>query len=683
MDIKISDNWLRDYLKTKISSQELGKFLSYCGPSVEYINKVGNDFVYHIEATTNRPDMMSVIGIAREANAILKSFNKEAEFLPLKIKALSKKIKNELPLNVEIKDKNLCSRFTAIILDNIKIAPSPKWLKERLEVSGIRALNNVIDISNYAMLETGQPMHIFDYDKIKNHKMILRKSKKGESVVTLDGIKRNLLEGVIVTEDEEKLIDLCGIMGGENSAVSPETKRIIVFTQIYNPLLIRKTCQALAFWTEAAVRFEKGVDSEGTVTALWRAVELLEKLANGQIKSNLIDIKNIEHKQKKVKVKFSKINQLIGIEIKPRKAVFILNSLGFKAKIKKDEIEAVAPSWRANDINIPEDLIEEIARIYGYHNLPSILPSNQILEQETGLDFFWEKKVKALLKYLGFSEFYNYSFISAKDLENFNLERNDCVKIINPLNTDWEYMRPSLIPSILKTVADNENNFSEMKIFELSNVYIKKTNNVLPDEFPMLVGALVDKNDKNLFFKTKGILETLFEELGILDIEFKTGDVQNFQKGKTAEIFLENKTIGFLGILDQKIASCFGLKNIPVIFNLDFKKLIKKASSEKKYKEISKYPLAKMDLAMIVDESVLYKNLLAVMKKAGGDLVKNIQLFDVYRGGQIGPGKKSLAFSIEYGADNKTLSGEEAKEVQNKIIQAVQNELNAKIRDGQ
>jgi phenylalanyl-tRNA synthetase beta chain len=673
MNIKISDNWLRCFLKTDVKPKELGRLLSYYGPSVEYVNKVGKDFVYDIEVTTNRPDMMSVIGIAREANAILKSFNKKSEFLSLKFSP-KKVLKNELFLKVEIKNKNLCPRFTVLILDNIKITSSPKWMKERLELSGIRSLNNVVDVSNYVMLETGQPMHIFDYDKIIDQKMILRRSKKGESIITLDGIRRNLPEGAIVIEDKNRIIDLCGIMGGANSAVGPETKRIIVFVQTYNSLLIRKTCQSLGFWTEAAQRFEKGIDLEGIVPALWRTVELLEETTSGQIKSKLIDIKNVQYKSKKVKVKFSKINQLIGTKISSKKVISILGSLGFKVRVVKNVIKTKVPSWRANDINISEDLIEEVARIYGYHNLPSILPSNQILEERTSSEFFWEKRIKTLLRYLGFAEIYNYSFISAKDLENFNLNKNNCLKINNPLTNDWGYMRPSLIPSILKMIAENEKNFSKMKIFELSNIYLKKTDNVLPDEFLVLAGALIDKDDKNLFLKAKGVLESLFEELGVSDIEFKT------EEGG-ANIFFKNELIGSLEILDEKISSRFKLNSKPVIFNLNFIKLIKRATSEKKYRPIFKYPLVKMDIAIIVDEKVLYKDLLKVMKKAGGNLVKNIKLFDIYRGQQIGPDKKSLAFSIEYGSDNKTLAGEEAKEIQNKIIQALQKDLNAKIRD--
>lgn len=680
MNIKVFDNWLRDYLKTKVIPQEIGRLLSCCGPSVERVNKIGNDFVYDIEVTANRPDMMSVVGIAREANAILKSFGKKAEFLPLKFFP-KKVLKNKLSLKIEMENRNLCPRFTAVILDNIKVAPSPEWMTRRLEKSGVRSLNNVVDISNYVMIETGQPMHIFDYDKIRNHKMVLRRSKKGESIITIDENKRNLPEGAIVIEDKDRLIDLCGIMGGANSAVSSKTKRVVMFVQIYNPLLIRKTCQALGFWTEAAIRFEKGVDSEGIIPALWRAVELLEKIAFGQVKSKLIDINNIQYKQKKVKVSFSKINQLIGIEITPQKVALILNSLGFKTNIKRDAIEAEVPSWRANDINISEDLIEEIVRIYGYHNLPSILPVNQILEQKTIPEFFWENKTKILLKYLGFSEVYNYSFISAKDLEGFNLNKNKCVKITNPLSSDWEYMRPSLVPCILKNIADNEKNFSKIKIFELSNVYIKKSDNNLPYEFLLLVGALVDKSDKNLFFEAKGIIEFLFKELGIFNIEFRVENALNTQKGRTADIILGKEVIGFLGVLDKKIASCFELNSEPVIFSLNFTKLIKKATCKKIYKSISKYPLYKMDLAFVIDEKVLYKDILETIKKAGGTLVKNIQLFDVYRGKQIGSNRKSLAFAIEYGTNNRTLFGEEVKKTQNKIIQAIQKKFEAKIRD--
>lgn len=667
MDIKISNNWLRDYLKTEVKPEELGQLLSYCGPSVEYVNKVGKDFVYEIEITTNRPDMMSVIGIAREANAILKSFGKKVNFTYRGTKPRGGSLRGLVPLglNVKIQDKSLCPRFTAIILDNIKVTSSSKWMRERLEASGIRSLNNVVDISNYVMLETGQPIHIFDYDKIKGQAMVLRKSKEGELITTIDKVERKLPKGAIVIEDSERLIDLCGIMGGANSAVSVETKRVVVFVQAYDPLLIRKTCQSLGFWTEAARRFEKGIDLEGIIPALWRVVELLKVTASAQVRSQLIDIKNIEQKEKKVGVGFSKIEKLIGIKITPQKIVSILTSLGFKVKIKKNNLEVIVPSWRFNDINIAEDIVEEIARVYGYHNLPSILPPNQILEQGVNSEFFWEKRVKRLLRYLGFSEVYNYSFISAKDLKDFNLNQDEVVKIANPLNLDWEYMRPSLIPSIIKNITENKANFEKIKIFELSNIYLKKAKNILPEETLTLAGALVDKTDKNLFLKIKGVLEVLFEELGLNDIVFESG------KG-VVNIILRKEIVGYFGAFSNGL----------MIFNLNFLKLIKFANSEKEYKSISKYPLIKMDIAVIVDERVLYKDLLIAMKKVGGALVKNIELFDIYRGQQIGSDKKSLAFRITYGSDNKTLLAEEAKEVQAKIIQVLENELNAKVRDG-
>jgi phenylalanyl-tRNA synthetase beta chain len=686
MDIKISYNWLRDYLKTDLSPQEIGRLLSYCGPSVEYVTKKGDDYLYDIEVTTNRPDMMSVIGIAREASAILNSFGKKAKFLPIKItpkKAI--KIEDELSLDIEIRDDDLCPRFSAIILDNIKVASSPEWMKARLEASGIRSLNIVVDISNYVMLETGQPIHIFDYDKIRDHKMILRRSKKGEEIITIDKTIRKLPQDSIVVEDNGRIIDLCGLMGGFNSAISSETKRVIVFVQAYNPLLIRKTCQGLGFWTEAATRFEKGIDTEGIIPALWRVSEFLEKLAFGRIKSRLIDIDNIQYKEKRVGVNLDKIERIIGVKISPEQIISILISLGFKTEIKGEIVEVIVPSWRADDIKIPEDLIEEIARIYGYHNLPSTLPSNESLEQlseKPNPEFFWSHKTKTLLKYLGFNEVYNYSFISGKDLKNFNLSQDNCLKIINPLSKDWEYMRPTLVPSILRAVADNSANFSKIKIFELSNIYLKKKNQKLPEEFPMLVGALIDPSSKDLFFEAKGVLELLFKEFGVSDIlNFKIADIPNFQKGKVAEIFVGTKSVAALGVLDKKIASNFGLIDDVVVFDLNFAKIIKNANQEKIYKPISRYPSIKMDLAFVVDENILYEEVKKEIAKIGGALVKSITLFDIYRGKQIGADKKSLAFAIEFSADERTLLSEEIKETQDKIIQTIEEKFKAKLRD--
>jgi len=683
MKIKISDRWLREYLKTDLRAPKIGELLSLCGPSVEYVDKVGDDYIYDIEVTTNRPDMMSVVGIAREAYAILKSFGYKVSFRPPLIKPL-KNLKEELKLEVRIKDPSLCPRFTAIILDNIKVTKSPSWLAERLEKSGLRSLNNVVDISNYVMLELGQPMHIFDYDKIKDQVMTLRQARKGEEIITIDQVKRILPQGAIVIEDKERLVDLCGIMGGANSAVSLQTQRIIVFVQVYHPHLIRKACQALGFWTEAATRFEKGIDQAGVLPALWRAVELLEKLAGGKVKSELIDLNFLARQTKKVKVKLSKINDLVGVEIPASKAKEYLDSLGFRAEVKGDYLEAEVPSWRLEDINIPEDLIEEIARLYGYNNLPSLLPPHQILEQKTDPQFLWEKKAKELLKHLGFIETYNWSLVSQKLLTKFQLNPQECLKVANPLSSDLEYLRISLIPSLLENLAENQAYFERMKIFEMANIYLKTKEGHLPQESLHLAGAWFDQATKEalLFYQAKGVLESLFEELAIKGkIKWQRVKKPNFSEGQTAQLVINNQPVGFLGILEERVASLFDLRKKPVVFDLDFSCLINHVHPFPSYQPLPKYPTVKLDLAIVVDEGIPYQDLEEEIKKAGLPWLSHVELFDVYKSPRLGLGKKSLAFSLTYQAKDHTLSLEEAKSIHQKIIKALEKKFQAVLRE--
>src|SRR3989344_321262 len=384
MNIRIPASWLREYLKTDIALKTIANHLSLAGPAVEKIQKVENDYLLDIEVTSNRIDSFSVFGLARETHAILKGNNLKSELV--KPKGLNLVLEPDtaspLTLDVIIKNRSLCPRFTAIIIDNVKIKPSPAFIRNRLEKSGIRSINNIVDISNYIMLELGQPMHTFDFDKIKGGKMILRAAIEEKKIITLDGQTRKIPAVAIVIEDEKRLIDLCGIMGGANSQISRRTKRVILFVQAYDPSIIKKTTQKLAFRTEAAARFEKGIDLDGILPALSRAVYLAKQTSGAKIASELIDIYRTKNTKKTVMLSFSKLKSYLGVEISPNKVSKILELLGFTAKITPQVISATIPSWRLFDIEDDVDLIEEIARIYGYHRLPSKLPQGQVPQRQ-------------------------------------------------------------------------------------------------------------------------------------------------------------------------------------------------------------------------------------------------------------------------------------------------------------
>ncbi len=674
MNILIPDSWLRDFLKTKATVKQIAEYLSLCSQSVEKIIPSGRDSIYEIEITSNRPDCLSVFGIARELKAVLPRFNIKAELKkPEEDKENLKSIKKTLPLKVIISKATLCPRFTALIFDNIKIKPSPKVIQERLEKVGIRALNNVIDISNYLMIELGQPMHTFDYDKIKKSKIILRESKSEEQIVTIDGKKRSLPQGTIVIEDGDKrIIDLCGILGGANSEVDENTKRVLLFIQTYDPAKIRQTCQKLSFRTEAASRFEKGIDPEGVLPAMRRAINLFKENCHASVASNLIDIYPNKPKIKKVTLSQNKLQEITGIKIDINESQKILNDLNFKTIIKQNQIEVIVPHWRNDDINIPEDLIEEIARIYGYNNFPNNLFIGNISQEEEKETFVWQDKVKNLLKDLGFNETYNYSMISQKLLEKTKIESSDYIQIANPLSEE-ALMRPSLIPAILEVISKNQKYQENIKVFELANVYLPISKDRLPKEDLTLTIA----SNQDDFYSLKGILEVLLSELNIKNYKFKPYELEKtaygkiFKHNKLAEVIINKEPLGIIGEVNQDIISKFNIKRKIIILDIEFNQLLKYANSIKEYKAIPKYPAIIEDLTFIVDKKVFINDLIELIKSSSL-IIKTVELVDSF--------KDNYTFRITYQDDKKTLTDKEVKKVRNKIIKTFKDKFEIKLK---
>jgi len=674
MNILVPDSWLRDFIKTKANVKQIAEYLSLCSQSVERNIPSKNDSIYEIEITSNRPDCLSIYGIAKELNAVLPRFNIKTELVePKEDKSNLSKIRKPLPLNVEISKNSLCPRFTALIFDNVKIEPSPKIIQERLEKVGIRALNNVIDISNYLMVELGQPMHTFDYDKIKKNKMILRESKEGESVVTIDDKKRKLPKGTMVIEDGEKrLIDLCGIMGGANSEVDENTKRVLLFIQTYDPIKIRQTCQKLSFRTEAASRFEKGVDPEGVIPSIRRAVKMFKDNCNASVASNLIDIYPNPQKTKKIFLMKDKLKEVIGVEINFKEAEKILNNLGFETKIKQNEIEALVPHWRWEDINIPEDLIEEIARIYGYHNIPDNLFIGNIPQDGENQNLTWQNKIKNTLKFLSFNETYNYSMINHQVLKKVKIEEGDCIQIDNPL-TEENLMRPSLIPSLLTVISKNQKYQEKIRIFELANIYLPLKEDKLPEE--NLTLTLVSTKDD--FYSLKGILETILKELNIKKYKFNPYELEKTTYGKIfkhnnlAEIIINKEPVGIIGELDHNVRANFNIKEKVIIVDIELDQILKSASSIKNYKPIPKYPAIIEDLTLVVDKNIPVGDILELIKSSSL-IIKTVELTDSF--------KSNFTFRISYQDEKKTLTDKEVKTVREKIIKNLKDKLKIKIK---
>ena len=642
MNIKISDSWLREFIDTKATSKQIADCLSLCSQSVEKIIPADNDFIYDIEITTNRPDCLSVYGIARELIAILPRFNIPAKRRDVVYRVSTinnRNRKKTLPLNVKIFKSDLCPRFTALIYDNIVIKSSPQYAQKRLNQSGIRALNNVVDISNYLMLELGQPMHTFDYDKILKNKMLLRESRDGEEIVTLDSQKRTLKQGVMIIEDGEgRLVDLCGIMGAKNSETDENTKRVLLFVQTYNPMKIRTACQSLAFRTEAASRFEKGIDPEGVIPAMERATLLFKDWCNAKPASQLFDIYPNPAEVKTVGVNSDKINQIMGVKVDLEESQNILESLGFKTKMKNNTIEAVVPHWRNNDIEIPEDLVEEIARIYGYHNLPNVLPPITSLNFQKDSTFEWEDKIKDCLKHWGFTETSSYSMVG----KNLTSNPQDHLKITNPLTDDLVYLRTSLIPSLLEVIAKNKTE-TEIKIFEMANIYLPQGKDKLPQEIMEL--TLVWGGDN--YLKLKGILEALINELGTGQFEIEPSGCLNLNK--YAKITIKGKCFGIIG----------ETKDGYNVLEIELPVLLEFATQTKKYTPLPKYPPIIEDFSFVVPAQTLTGPIIEKIRKTD-ELIKSVKLIDSY--------ENTKTFRITYQSESQNLTDKEVGVIRKKII---------------
>lgn len=676
MNIIIPDSWLRDFLKTDAKPVQIAQVLSLCATSVDRVEKLKDDYLYHIEITTNRVDLASIFGLAREAVAVLPRFGHKAQLQNQPELDPNLKFKPQVNyLEVKIENPNLCPRFTAILLDNVTIKPSSLLIQKRLEKCGIRALNNVVDISNYVMLEMGQPMHTFDYDKILGPKMLMKLSKKGGSITTLDGSNRKLPEGSIIIEDGKgRIIDLCGIMGGENSAIDQNTKKVLLFVQTYDPMRIRQTCQKMAFRTDAASLFEKSLDPENVPLALIRAVEILEKESQAKTVKEIIDIYPHPYKTKTLKLDLKLVEKILGVEIPPKEITSILTSLSFYTleTIKHAPLSVTVPSFRSQDINIPEDLIEEIARLWGYHNLPTALPSGQPPQREEYDNYFWEEKTKKALKYWGFTETYTYSMVSQELIENYGLDPKKCLKIANPLTEDWVYMRPSLISSLLSVVVQNQYLKEEISLFELSNIYFPRKND-LPEEKIRLSGVLTGSK----FLEVKGLVEALLEDLGIIDYLFlpyimpHTPHPSPWHTGRSTAIKTKNYELGIMGELYPQVAERFGIKDRVTAFDLDFSLITKLATTTKKYHPIPKYPPVIEDLAVLADKKILTADLLEAIKSVS-PLIVQVSLLDIY--------ESTRTFRIIYQSANKTLENKEVRLIREKIIKVLEKTFSAQIK---
>lgn len=660
MNIKITYNWLREYLDTEADPYELQKYLSLCGPSIERIDKVDDDYVLDIEVTSNRVDMASVFGIAQEAQAILPMFGKKAIIKNNPLEKYTFKdlthIEQSPLLKVKITDPKLCSRFTALVINDVVIKQSPEIIKKRLMACDIKSINCVVDISNYLMLALGQPTHVFDYDKIKKAKMTLRESKAGEKITTLDDKELTLPGGDIVIEDGSgKLIDLCGVMGGLNSSVTDETKNVLLFVQTYNKHKIRKTSMLTGQRTVAATYFEKGLDEERVQPTIMYGLELFNKHADGKQGSNLTDIYPQPYSAKMIPISIHDIKRVIGIDITSNLAAEILQHLGFRITQGEEEMVVAVPSWRKDDIDIKEDIIEEIARVYGYHNLPNnIQPIVHIRQPiEIAETFKIQHKAKYFLKHIGLHESMNYSMISEKLLNDLEIKTDDHIVLANTISEEIKIMRRSLLPSLIKNMKENEGKKEVLKFFEIAKVYEPREGE-LPAETYRLSFAV----NTNLY-DLKGIIEALLREFHI-DSYNVTQNSDNSLLAPNAQgsLSIEEKPAGYFGQLSPIYKNKLELKKDIYLAELEFDRITRRAKLLPSYRPINPFATIKLDLTLTAFRDLPYAKIEQSARLAS-PLLQTVELVEQY--------KDKITIRFYFSSTEKNITEEEAKQELEKI----------------
>ncbi len=665
MNILIPDRWLRHYLNTKATPEQIKEYLSLCGPSVERIYGEGDETVYDMEITGNRPDAMSVMGVAREAATILPRFGIEANLSgdPYKAKERDKKFTGPLKLKIKT-DSTLNPRWTSVIFDGVTVKQSPEWLSRYLELAGMRSLNTVIDITNFLMHAYGQPAHVFDYDRIANHSMELRASQKKEKLVTLDGKQHTLPGGDIVIEDGSgKLIDLCGIMGGKNSAVQDNTKRVVLFLQTYDAAHIRKTSMQLGHRTAAAGLFEKGLDAELVKPVCMEGVRMIEELTGGRVASQLTDIYPVPYKAARVSVAIEKIHAYIG-QINVPSMKEILKTLGFGVTMTHETLTVTVPSFR-RDVTIDVDVIEEIARVYGYHTIEAKLPDHAPPVTIPDTQLKTEEEIKIRLRDWGFTECITYSMVPEESMHMFGYDAGDAYKIANPLSSEWVYMRPDLLMTMLPVVRENLKLKNNLKLFELSMQYTFRKQD-LPIESPTLIVAWTS----NAFLEAKGVAEALFALSGIP----LPADSSNPKKEHALwydNNFLSLAEFGSLGQLHRGLLERLGISSPVTVLHLDVGALAARSNAAKVYIPVPKYPPVVEDLAFTVPDRFQVGPLIDALQHAH-PLVYAVTLLDVH--------KNTRTFHITYQDPKRNLSGEEIIPVRNKLIEVAQTQYNVSLK---
>ena len=632
-----------------------------------------DDSIVEFEITPNRPDCLSVIGLAREASATFKR--------PLKLHTpephgCGGSIADLVDIDIE--DGDLCPRYTARMVKNVKIAPSPRWMRERLRNSGVRPINNIVDITNYVMLEYGQPMHAFDFSCVEGGHIIVRTAHEGETIETLDGNERKLTPNMLCICDEHKPVCVAGVMGGANSEIVGDTAMVLFESANFNGVSVRRTASALGMRTDASSRYEKGLDMMNTIKAVERACELVEMLGCGEVVDGVMDVVAKEKAPTCIKLEPEKINALLGTELEEDLMREILVSLGFI--LNGDDI--YVPSWRG-DVEHYSDIAEEVARFYGYNKIPCTLMRGETTRGGFSEQQRFDRAIGGAVRALGYDEIITYSFISPTYYDKIRMPKDsslrNSLKILNPLGEDTSIMRTTILPSMLEIVARNLSYRNKSaRLYELGKIYLPREDGLADEPKYLSLGAYGDGAD---FFSFKGSIETLLHELRISDVKYVAcTDNASYHPGRCACVYAGDTLLGVFGQIHPLVAANYGVDTEIYAAELSFEAMYEKRGDIPVYQPLPKFPAVTRDIAVVCDETVTVGALEESIRRGAKGLLKEVSLFDIYRGPGIADGKKSVAFNLVLRADDRSLTGEEADEDVQSILASLESECGAVLR---
>jgi phenylalanyl-tRNA synthetase beta chain len=634
-----------------------------------------SDTVIEFDLTPNRSDCLSIIGVAREVAAILKT---PLRYPQLRLPAGEKPIDELASVTIEAPDH--CPRYAARLVSGVKIGPSPFWLQDRLNSVGLRAINNVVDVTNFVMMEMGQPLHAFDFDRLAEHRIVVKIAKKGQTFTTLDGVERGLPTDAMMICDGKGPVAVAGIMGGLESEIEDNTTRVLIESAYFDPISIRRTAKGLGLSTESSHRFERGVDPEGTPRALDRAAQLIADLADGTLAAGFIDEYPRPISETMIELSVHRTNRLLGTDFGPDEISSQLKSIELEVEVvDNDTLKVVPPTCRV-DLKRPQDLMEEVARLSGYDNIPTTHPVSEVVAKDQGKRLLVRNQARQVLAGCGFSEVITYSFIGKDVCDQLMLEGNDrrrqVVSILNPLTEDQDVMRTSLVPGLLTTMSRNNTQRNEnLRIFELGKVFFGTSEDPLPEEVEMISGLWTGakrektwhaKDKKVNFYDIKGSVETLCAALDVGSLRFevpKGSECPHMRPGRVAQVYASDHLLGTVGEILTKVLQSFDIKQPAYCFDLNFDRLVQLMALEKTAKPISRFPSTTRDVALIVDDAVEAQGVLDFIRNQDQDLLEAVKIFDVYKGTPIPEGKRSMAFKFTYRSFERNLTDSEINSI--------------------